>query len=105
MNSQTTRDRWWIRGEFDENDPSDWLVESIGGRWVATFPKLVPEAVVQQKADARLLAAAPELLEALVLMEKEKSDYMVKNNLGDPSKEYTNKIARAAIAKATGADS
>lgn len=37
------------------------------------------------------------LLEALIAMEREKSDYMVRNNLGDPAKEHTNKMARAAI--------
>ncbi|MEN4917537.1 hypothetical protein ABE485_02610 [Achromobacter spanius] len=54
-------------------------------------------------ANARLIAAAPELLEALIAMEQEKSDYMTRNALGDPSVETTNKMARAAIAKATGA--
>ena len=57
------------------------------------------------EANARLIAAAPELLEALIAMEKEKSDYMTINKLGDPAKETTNKIARAAIAKATGEQS
>ncbi len=56
-----------------------------------------------EEATARLIAAAPELLAALVKMEREKSDYMIRNNLGDPSCETTNKMARAAIAKATGA--
>lgn len=52
------------------------------------------------KANAQLIAAAPELLEALIAMEAEKSDYMVLNKLGNPAAEHTNKIARAAIAKA-----
>lgn len=52
--------------------------------------------------DARLIAAAPELLEALIAMEAEKSDYMIRNKLGNPAAEHTNKMARAAIAKATG---
>lgn len=49
------------------------------------------------------ISAAPDLLEALIAMEQEKSDYMTRNSLGDPSVETTNKMARAAIAKATGA--
>lgn len=53
-------------------------------------------------ADARLIAAAPDLLAALIEMEAEKADYMRRNNLGDPATEHTNKLARAAIAKATG---
>ncbi len=50
-----------------------------------------------------LHAAAPDLLEALIAMEREKADYMRLNNLGDPSNETTNKMARAAISKAQGA--
>ena len=57
----------------------------------------------EAEANASLIAAAPELLNALVEMEREKSDYMIRKNLGDPSLETTNKAARAAISKATGA--
>lgn len=52
--------------------------------------------------NARLIAAAPDLLAALIQMEKEKAEYMRINKLGDPAKEHTNKVARAAIAKAAG---
>jgi hypothetical protein len=58
--------------------------------------------IAETEANARLIAAAPELLEALIAMEQEKSDYMRRNALGDPSVETTNKMARAAIAKAKG---
>lgn len=54
------------------------------------------------QANAHLISAAPDLLEALIAMEQEKSDYMTRNALGDPSVETTNKMARAAIAKAKG---
>ena len=40
------------------------------------------------KANAALIAAAPDLLAALVEMEQEKSDYMRLNNLGDPAGEH-----------------
>ncbi len=53
----------------------------------------------EHTADAHLIAAAPDLLAALIAMEAEKSDYMMLNNLGDPAEQHTNKIARAAIAK------
>jgi hypothetical protein len=53
-----------------------------------------------REANARLIAAAPDLLEALIEMAREKADYMTRNNLGDPAKEHTNKMAAAAIAKA-----
>ncbi|WP_334158542.1 hypothetical protein [Achromobacter insolitus] len=60
------------------------------------------EKLAIQQANAWLIAAAPDLLEALIAMEQEKSDYMTRNALGDPSVETTNKMARAAIAKAKG---
>ncbi len=57
---------------------------------------LTPRQLAEQRA---------ELLEALVLMEREKSDYMIENKLGDPANETTNKLARKAIARATGSES
>lgn len=57
------------------------------GAGVQALPKM-PEGVNAQ------------LLEALKMMEAEKSDYMRRNNLGDPAREHTNQIARAAIAAA-----
>lgn len=53
----------------------------------------------QAEEAAKLIGQRDELLEALKLMEAEKSDYMIRNNLGDPSKEHTNKMARAILAK------
>lgn len=41
-----------------------------------------------------------DLLTALLMMVDEKADYMRINNLGDPEKQHTIKVARAAIAKA-----
>ena len=79
-------------GKFSINTASQYVAETIGG-----FEDGV------QEANAMLIAAAPDLLEALIAMESEKSDYMTRNYLGDPAKEHTNKMARAAIAKATGA--
>lgn len=55
-------------------------------------------------ADARLIAAAPDLLAALRLMLEEKAGYMRRNNLGDPERETATRLARAAIAKATDAE-
>jgi hypothetical protein len=45
-----------------------------------------------------------DLLETLIEMEREKAEYMTRNNLGDPAKEHTNKKARAAISKALGGE-
>jgi hypothetical protein len=60
-------------------------------------------AALQTQAEeaAKLMAQRDELLAALIEMEREKSDYMLRNNLGDPAREHTNKMARAAITNAT----
>ncbi|HGW5815188.1 hypothetical protein [Pseudomonas aeruginosa] len=71
-------------------------------RGITTISAGSDERIAEAEANTRLIAAAPELLEALIAMEREKSDYMTRNNLGDPAIETTNKLARAAIAKATG---
>lgn len=71
-------------------------------RGITTISAGSAERIAEAEANTRLIAAAPELLEALIAMEREKSDYMTRNNLGDPAIETTNKLARAAIAKATG---
>lgn len=48
--------------------------------------------------DAKEAADRIERLEAaLILMVEEKADYMTLNNLGDPEKQHTIKIARAAL--------
>jgi hypothetical protein len=63
---------------------------------------LQPDRATMEKvfADARLIAAAPDLLQALQMMVEEKADYMRINNLGDPETQHTIKIARAAISRA-----
>ena len=53
-------------------------------------------------ANARLIASAPDLLEALVALVDEYCDYQIINNLGDPENQHNIKLARAAIAKAKG---
>lgn len=59
------------------------------------------KATDEAEANARLIAAAPDLLEALTLLHNNLAEYQVLNKLGG----YDNhdmKMARAAIAKATG---
>lgn len=65
-------------------------IEAADGTTVAAIDRFIPPS----GADAALIAAAPELLAALIAMiEMERSE---KNRLA------TLKLARAAIAKATG---
>lgn len=73
-------------------------LESLAG---TENPTLKSAATAIERA-AMLERQRDQLLAALKLMEEEKSNYMRINNLGDPSKEYTNKIARAVIAAAEG---
>ena len=106
-----------VKAENAKHTPGPWTLTGSGGQWesrlsiradkwgciaqIGVDPQM-PHWDGPQRANARLIAAAPELLEALIAMEREKSDYMRLNHLGDPSNETTNKLARAAIAKAQG---
>ncbi len=90
---------WFVNGR---ESYTKYIEARIGGGLLQEVAACGPtEQQEQQEANARLIAAAPDLLEALIAMEREKSDYMTRNNLGDPAIETTNKLARAAIAKAT----
>ena len=55
----------------------------------------------QNKANAALIAAAPDLLQALQLLHDDIAEYARINNLGGFDN-HAMKLARAAIAKATG---
>ena len=57
---------------------------------------------IESEADARLMAAAPALLEALEAMVAQECDYMKINNLGDPEEQHNIILSRAVIAKAKG---
>lgn len=58
--------------------------------------QIVPEA------DARLIAAAPELLDLVNAFVQQEVEYMTINNLGDPEKQHNVKWARAVLAKIAG---
>jgi hypothetical protein len=53
-------------------------------------------------ANARLIAAAPELLAALKALYEETADYIRINYLGDVHHNHSMQMARDAIAKAEG---
>lgn len=55
-----------------------------------------------QFANARLIAAAPELLECLKAMVAETVEYATINKLGDAEQQHNVKWARSIIAKAEG---
>ncbi|MGB4498931.1 MAG: hypothetical protein WBI40_09535 [Methylococcaceae bacterium] len=77
------------------------IVESEDGRCFVEIEKIFDDHLNECKANANLIAAAPELLEALIEIEKHTQDFV---NTFLPDNEFTlwvNK-ARAAIAKARG---
>lgn len=91
MNTQHTAGPWEIRPSSNSNNGAGWRdIVSTGGEF---SPAYVGEALEQ---DARLIAAAPDLLAALrayVELEESAAPYS-----SSPMREH----ARAAIAKATG---
>lgn len=99
MSTKHTPGPWsWDDEVWTDYDPAErapWLVDANGN--------LILTGVIRCKSeqDARLIAAAPELLEALILLEQE---MILSGNAG--SADYGWKPAiektRAAIAKATG---
>lgn len=76
-----------------------WLTMGIQP-WVQ-FPPL--EWTEMQEANAKLIAAAPELLEALILIEKRTTDLMYRliDSPGEVDNDITIKKVREAIKKAT----
>jgi hypothetical protein len=75
--------------------PGPWITEDFAGVWAGNLElaKIRGEQGLPREANARLIAAAPEMLEALTILA----------NI-DPSEITAEDIrkARAAIAKATG---
>lgn len=100
MNNHTPGD-WYVTGEMTR-----YINVRIGGGLIQEVASCGPTEAdggygPQQEANARLIAAAPDLLEALVLLEAEMvaSGNAHANDFGwKPAIEKT----RAAIAKATG---
>jgi hypothetical protein len=90
----------WATGKFHvTGDGIHRIVRDEVGRILAVRHRVQKD---ENEALMNLFAAAPELYHALLEMEREKSDYMIRNKLGDPANETTNKLARAALAKARG---
>jgi hypothetical protein len=72
-------------------------IKDAQGEIIAQIPDL-EDGLAETTANARLMAAAPELLEAL----KGMIEYFVDYSIDDYSDTETMQAARAAIAKATG---
>lgn len=98
MSGQHTPGPWAI---VEDRSPSS--LEVFGGG--AAIAELWRRAdVVKEKADARLIAAAPDLLEALQMGVSETLDYIQRNHLSGAENNHWIAQAKAAIAKATGVE-
>lgn len=104
MTTHTSGPWAWVEGTDAINrrwNNLDWTVASVGNHRLGWHEDMNSEGR-EAEANARLIAAAPELLAALILLEREMVD---SGNAG--STDYGWKPAiektRTAIAKATGA--
>ena len=104
MSAQHTPGPWGARQQYQDRTgrPLGWIIEHAGGRigwectaYASTNSEAAPDDPARA-ANARLIAAAPDLLSALAAM---------LTHMGMDEDEYnkpTFEQARAAIAKATG---
>lgn len=92
-----TNGKWYVSGS---NPPR--IYSHDGMSIIAECDSAGEMPKEREMANAHLISAAPDLLAALEIMEKEKTDYMLLNNLGNPAEESANIVARAAINKAKG---
>lgn len=86
-------------------EPEDNLIvaELPTGRFriLSMSPRSLDCDIAERGANARLIAAAPDLLEALQGLHDDTMDYIKLNNLGGENNHWL-VLARFAIAKATG---
>ena len=90
---------------FDQQDirqdPADW--DGHGYQLICTVPQSTKGSHYGEmfQANARLIAAAPELVEALEMGYADTMDYIQRNRLSGAENNHWLVLARAAIAKAT----
>lgn len=96
-----------------KHTPGPWMAECVGSGGAHDNPtdvyaivagregyKLVAEFTTDD--DAHLIAAAPDLLEALRALYQETADYIRLNHLGDEHHNRSMQMARDALAKVEG---
>ena len=99
-------DSKWTPGPWEYQEKSDaytHIVRAAGNRFICSMGQsMKPE----YEANARLIAAAPEMAEALKALADECAEYVRINNLhsndGSPATTHSMRRARAALAKARG---
>ena len=88
-----------IQTADDKTICSAWHQHASGQEIVVTG--VLECSLEESAANAKLIAAAPDLLEVLKAFVDETVDYATINKLGDPEKQHNVKWARQVIAKAT----
>lgn len=87
----------WVASPDPNGSPTDWVIGTTNES------RPIDEVAVCNARDARLIAAAPELLAALVEMTDDYTDrFDMDSPSTNPGIKYVVKQARAAIAKAEG---
>lgn len=110
MSNQHTPGPWAFSQNAQYGDTRFYVAQADGAPYTPHYSDvatLIAETVNDerksiQEANARLIAAAPELLEALKMGVAETMDYIKLNNLTGAENNHWIVKARAAIAKATG---
>ena len=91
---------------MSKHTPGPWHYEQKGGGLVGIFPSGIETAVAftrNNEADARLIAAAPDLLAALRYVYEYYAPMTIfDDETGDTGHDEAMEIVRAAIAKARG---
>jgi len=99
-----TAGKWCIQREFD-NEPI-YIVAPHSGETIATVERHPDGDPSCDMPNARLLMSAPELLEALNVIARasERSEKLFGGSMSEVTRVFENitRVARAAIARATG---
>lgn len=96
----------WVVGRYSHaclNDGQKFngAVKDRSGLWIASVHPRSPELIAEGEANARLIAAAPELL---LMLDRVLHEYLLVDPTGGPICQVTLAHARAAIAKAKGGE-
>lgn len=85
------------------SEPITWQITAVGGGWDGVKRSdgpLVCKMVSNDPKDLQLIAAAPQLAQALRVLYEETADYIQTNNLGPVHHNCSMQLARAALLEA-----
>jgi len=88
---------------YFETEDGRCRVKPLNGKYIVAECSAMEPQCEEQRSNARLMTAAPELLEALKMGYADTMDYIQRNHLSGGENNLWLVLARAAIAKAEGA--